>query len=164
MKKEGQGTRNRLNFSEWCTFSNTTDDCIQDEGFVDYITAGLCGFPVDDSSSWLICVYILYLGLCVFAILSVHKTEPIYLENAFLQAWLLYLFALLATITDDYFVPALNWIAFNLNLNENLAGITFVALGNGAPDIFGAMAAFTSATSETSSLAIGALLGLLDVF
>ena len=86
------------------------------------------------------------------------------MENAFLQAWLLYLFALLATITDDYFVPALNWIAFNLNLNENLAGITFVALGNGAPDIFGAMAAFTSATSETSSLAIGALLGLLDVF
>ena len=56
-------------------------------------------------------------------------------------------------------MPALNWIAFNLNLDENLAGITFVALGNGAPDIFGAMAAFTSATSETSSLAIGALLG-----
>ena len=31
--------------------------------------------------------------------------------------------------------------------------------GNGAPDIFGAMAAFTSATADSSALAIGALLG-----
>ena len=72
---------------------------------------------------------------------------------------LLYLFALLTTITDDYFVPAVEYFAAFLKLSENIAGITFVALGNGAPDIFGAMAAFTSATPETSSLAIGALLG-----
>ena len=129
-----------LNFSDcfsefWCDFAKNVPDCDQDEGFFDYISGAFCGFPVDKDESWLIGVYIIYF------------------------IWLLYLFALLATITDDYFVPALNWIAATLNLNENIAGITFVALGNGAADIFGAMAALTSATAETSSLAIGALLG-----
>lgn len=158
-------------FSEfWCDFAKNVPDCDQDEGFFDYISGAFCGFPVGEDESWIIGVYIIYF------------------------IWLLYLFALLATITDDYFVPvrdsrtfrsvrefkktfrpenskillvlvceslfpALNWIAATLNLNENIAGITFVALGNGAADIFGAMAALTSATAETSSLAIGALLG-----
>ena len=111
---------------------------------------------MDVAASWLYCVYILYLGIC-FLITTSNGGK--FTRKTLDLVWLLYLFTLLATITDDYFVPALNWIAFNLNLDENLAGITFVALGNGAPDIFGAMAAFTSATSETSSLAIGALLG-----
>ena len=65
----------------------------------------------------------------------------------------------LSVLVRESLFPALNWIAATLNLNENIAGITFVALGNGAADIFGAMAALTSATAETSSLAIGALLG-----
>ena len=59
------------------------------------------------------------------------------------------IFASNITCIEQY--QALNWIAYNLNLNENLAGITFVALGNGAPDIFGAMAAFTSDWVEIST-------------
>ena len=97
-KKEGQGTRKRLNFSEWCTFSNTTDDCIQDEGFVDYITAGLCGFPVDDSSSWLICVYILYLGPYVFSILLVHKMTKFIWKTPFISLATLFV----CTFGDNY--------------------------------------------------------------
>ena len=53
--------------------------------------------------------------------------------------WLAHLFLILAVTADEYFVPCLNWIAKALNLDENIAGVTFVALGNGAPDIFGAL-------------------------
>ena len=53
--------------------------------------------------------------------------------------WLAYLFLILAVTADEYFVPCLNWIAKALHLDENIAGVTFVALGNGAPDIFGAL-------------------------
>ena len=86
--------------------------------------------------------------------------------------WLMYLFAMIGISADSFFVPCLDWISKALKISENIAGetfvrkviselkgVTFVALGNGAPDIFGAMAAFTSATAESSSLAIGALLG-----
>lgn len=84
----------------------------------------------------------------------------------------MYLFAMIGVSADSFFVPCLDWISKALKISENIAGerfarivinklqgVTFVALGNGAPDIFGAMAAFTSATAESSSLAIGALLG-----
>ena len=69
-------------FSEfWCDFAKNVPDCDQDEGFFDYISGAFCGFPVGEDESWIIGVYVIYF------------------------IWLLYLFALLATITDDYFVP-----------------------------------------------------------
>jgi Ca2+/Na+ antiporter len=41
-----------------------------------------------------------------------------------------------------------------------LHGVTFLAFGNGAPDIFSAMVAFSD--PRTASLAIGALFGKCD--
>ena len=38
-------------------------------------------------------------------------------------------------------------------------GLTIVAFGNGAPDIFSAIAAFTNSNPSTAGVAIGALLG-----
>lgn len=134
--------------TEWCNFSLATADCDQDEGFIDYITTAFCTFPTTKSASWLGGVYAIYI------------------------VWLMYLFAMIGVSADSFFVPCLDWISKALKISENIAGekfiriainklqgVTFVALGNGAPDIFGAMAAFTSATAESSSLAIGALLG-----
>lgn len=46
-----------------------------------------------------------------------------------------------------------------MSLTEYIHGVTFLALGNGAPDLFSAMAAFSDA--RTASLAIGALFGKL---
>jgi len=40
-----------------------------------------------------------------------------------------------------------------------LHGLTIVAFGNGAPDIFSAVAAFTNSNPTTTGVAIGALLG-----
>lgn len=41
--------------------------------------------------------------------------------------------------------------------NDIMQGVTFLALGNGAPDVFSAMAAFSR--PQTAGLAIGALFG-----
>lgn len=98
-----------VNYTDWCNFVNTTEDCDQDEGFIDYISSAFCVFPTTSEENWLTGVYVIYI------------------------VWLIYLFALLATTADDFFVPSLNWIAKTLDLNENIAGVTFVALGNGAP-------------------------------
>ena len=38
-------------------------------------------------------------------------------------------------------------------------GLTIVAFGNGAPDIFSAIAAFTNSNPSTAGVAIGGLLG-----
>lgn len=46
-----------------------------------------------------------------------------------------------------------------LNNSLLLHGLTIVAFGNGAPDIFSAVAAFTNSNPTTTGVAIGALLG-----
>uniref|UniRef100_A0A669BIH7 Solute carrier family 8 member B1 n=1 Tax=Oreochromis niloticus TaxID=8128 RepID=A0A669BIH7_ORENI len=55
------------------------------------------------------------------------------------------------------FCPNLSAISSSLRLTHNVAGVTFLALGNGAPDIFSAIAAFSH--PHTAGLAVGALFG-----
>ena len=50
-----------------------------------------------------------------------------------------------------------------MGLDESVAGITLVALGNGAPDIFSAIASFTNSDPRVAKLAIGALLGTITL-
>uniref|UniRef100_A0A3B5MG68 Sodium/calcium exchanger membrane region domain-containing protein n=1 Tax=Xiphophorus couchianus TaxID=32473 RepID=A0A3B5MG68_9TELE len=55
------------------------------------------------------------------------------------------------------FCPNLSAISSTLHCSHNVAGVTFLALGNGAPDIFSAMAAISH--PHTAGLAVGALFG-----
>ncbi|XP_020290587.1 sodium/potassium/calcium exchanger 6, mitochondrial-like isoform X2 [Pseudomyrmex gracilis] len=55
---------------------------------------------------------------------------------ALLLLWLLYLFLILGTTADNFFCPALAVIASIMRLSDNIAGVTILAFGNGAPDIF----------------------------
>ena len=73
--------------------------------------------------------------------------------------WSAYLFLALGITADGFFVPALTRIADNWSLSDNVAGVTLVALGNGSPDIFSAVAAFTAADPSVATMAIGSLLG-----
>lgn len=67
-------------------------------------------------------------------------------------------FYVLGSTADAFLSPALETIATKLSFSENLAGVTLLALGNGAPDIF---ASLSAAGSDQGGIyfAVGALLG-----
>ncbi|XP_072443458.1 mitochondrial sodium/calcium exchanger protein [Chiloscyllium punctatum] len=119
----------QLNGSQWCSFVKTTEDCKLDSGFIDYLQGAICGF----------CHNLLPFAVFLYAI------------------WLFYLFAFLGTTAELFFCPNLAAIAASLKLSHNVAGVTFLALGNGAPDVFSAIAAFSD--PRTANMAIGALFG-----
>ncbi|KAF8807036.1 hypothetical protein BYT27DRAFT_7140644 [Phlegmacium glaucopus] len=70
--------------------------------------------------------------------------------------WLIFLFSTLGISASDFFTPNLATIAQLLGLDENVAGVTFLAFGNGSPDVF---STFSAMHANSGSLAIGELLG-----
>ncbi|KAK7051015.1 hypothetical protein VNI00_005127 [Paramarasmius palmivorus] len=70
--------------------------------------------------------------------------------------WLIFLFSTLGISASDFFTPNLATIAQLLGLDENVAGVTFLAFGNGSPDVF---STFSAMRANSGSLAIGELLG-----
>ena len=46
------------------------------------------------------------------------------------------MFAGIAIVCDDYFVPALEAIVEKLGLSDDVAGATFMAAGSSAPELF----------------------------
>ncbi|CAG8793000.1 5708_t:CDS:2, partial [Gigaspora rosea] len=70
--------------------------------------------------------------------------------------WLLFLFGFVSVAASDFFCPNLSTIAFKLKLSESVAGVTFLAFGNGSPDLF---STFSAMTHESGPLAIGELIG-----
>ena len=67
-------------------------------------------------------------------------------------------FYLLGSTADEFLSPALETISIKLGISESLAGVTFLALGNGAPDVISALSA-SGGDGDGVYLAIGALLG-----
>lgn len=70
--------------------------------------------------------------------------------------WLVFLFSTLGISVSDFFCPNLSTLAYLLGLDENVAGVTFLAFGNGSPDVF---ATFSAMRTNSGGLAIGELLG-----
>ncbi|XP_026295949.1 putative sodium/calcium exchanger 7 [Apis mellifera] len=65
------------------------------------------------------------------------ENKPLFAFGLILMViWLLYLFFILGTSADNFFCPSLAVIATVLRLSDNIAGVTILAFGNGAPDIF----------------------------
>ncbi|TRY85792.1 hypothetical protein DNTS_014594 [Danionella cerebrum] len=144
-----------LSINQRCEFVKNTPDCASDEGFIKYPYVTFCQFAPN----------LLPLAITLYVI------------------WLLFLFLILGLIASEFFCPNLAAIASTLKLTHNVAvsfkpfecfvldqrithllldeinqqGVTFLALGNGAPDVFSAMAAFSH--PQTAGLAIGALFG-----
>ena len=59
--------------------------------------------------------------------------------------FLLYCFIFnLGSTASDYLSPALETITLTFKIPESLAGVTLLAFGNGAPDVFAAIASATS--------------------
>lgn len=72
------------------------------------------------------------------------------------MSWLIFLFSTLGISASDFFTPNLASLAQLLGLDENVAGVTFLAFGNGSPDLFSTLSAMRA---DSGSLAIGELLG-----
>ncbi len=73
-----------------------------------------------------------------------------------LVAWLGLLFTTIGIAASDFFSVNLGSIASILGLSESLAGVTFLAFGNGSPDVFSTFAAMGS---NSGSMAVGELIG-----
>ena len=81
--------------------------------------------------------------------------EP--LISLFLLLWVFFLIYIMGNTAKTYFSPTLGAICEKLKLSYDVAGVTFLAMGNGAPDLFGAVSSFTG--GEDVLIGMGALLG-----
>jgi solute carrier family 24 (sodium/potassium/calcium exchanger), member 6 len=73
-----------------------------------------------------------------------------------IAVWLALLFTTIGIAASDFFCINLATIANILGMSDSLTGVTFLAFGNGSPDIFSTFAAFKT---NSGSLAIGELIG-----
>ncbi|XP_071944213.1 mitochondrial sodium/calcium exchanger protein-like [Antedon mediterranea] len=122
----------QLPFDERCDYIKNLSACQTDGGFIAYTQFIYCKAPNEK--------YVI----------------PILL---FFLCWVLYLFIALGATAEDYFCPSLNVISHTLRLSQNIAGVTFLAFGNGAPDIFSLVAAIKESHDGDAGLAFGALFG-----
>uniref|UniRef100_A0A8R1HZF8 Na_Ca_ex domain-containing protein n=1 Tax=Caenorhabditis japonica TaxID=281687 RepID=A0A8R1HZF8_CAEJA len=73
--------------------------------------------------------------------------------------YMLVLFVMVSSAADDFFSPSISAIVAHLRISESVAGVTFMAFGNGAPDVFGAIASVLSSPTPKADLALGELFG-----
>ncbi|XP_055926230.1 mitochondrial sodium/calcium exchanger protein-like isoform X2 [Argiope bruennichi] len=111
-----------------CNFYLNTQSCHGSDGKLDYMFFIFC--HLQPESAWG------GIALCVI--------------------WLLLLFIGLGVTADDFLCPSLVVITKTLHLSQNIAGVTFLAFGNGAPDIFSSVAGTEQGRPE---LVIGTLFG-----
>uniref|UniRef100_A0A4W6GC55 Solute carrier family 8 member B1 n=1 Tax=Lates calcarifer TaxID=8187 RepID=A0A4W6GC55_LATCA len=116
-----------ISAADRCAFVKSTPDCSMEDGFINYLHVAFCLLP-PNLTPLTITLYVLHY-------------QSLIVSSLFLLS----------------FCPNLSAISTSLHLTHNVAGVTFLALGNGAPDIFSAVAAFSH--PHTAGLAVGALFG-----
>ncbi|TPX14169.1 uncharacterized protein E0L32_000563 [Thyridium curvatum] len=94
------------------------------------------------------------LSYLTFYYCTLGKARPV--AFVFLVSWLGLLFTTIGIAASDFFSVNLSTIASILGLSESLAGVTFLAFGNGSPDVFSTFAAMGS---NSGSMAVGELIG-----
>ena len=76
-----------------------------------------------------------------------------------LLLWLITLFRMLGSTAEYYFSPSLEMFSGKLGLPPRFAGVTLLALGNGAADVSATVNAITSDEQNGYKLSLGALTG-----
>ena len=112
------------------------DDGCDTDGLVNYLSAYYCelGYARYHIGLWR--------GIALFTLLL----------------WLFVLFMMLGSTADDFFSPALIVLSDKMQLSERTAGVTLLALGNGAPDLFSVLSAIYTKKPQVG-LALGDLTG-----
>ncbi|CAM9168939.1 unnamed protein product [Chrysoparadoxa australica] len=75
---------------------------------------------------------------------------------ALLLLWVMILIYLLCHTAEAYFCPTLACLSNKLKISPEVAGVTLLAFGNGAPDVFSAVVA---ASAGHPLVGMGAVLG-----
>jgi len=85
---------------------------------------------------------------------SLPQAKPV--AFTILIVWISLLFSTIGIAASDFLCINLSTIASILGMSESLTGVTFLAFGNGSPDVFSTFAAMSS---NSGSLAVGELMG-----
>lgn len=85
---------------------------------------------------------------------SLEKAKPV--GFLILVTWISLLFSTIGIAASDFLCINLSTIATLLGMSESLTGVTFLAFGNGSPDVFSTFAAMSR---NSGSLAVGELIG-----
>ncbi|XP_003746887.1 mitochondrial sodium/calcium exchanger protein [Galendromus occidentalis] len=117
-----------VDWAQQCEFIINNTECHSDENFIAYSTFVYCTFG---SGTVIPPLVILAVGLIL-------------------------LFIALGVTADDFLTPSLISISKTLRLSQNIAGVTLLAFGNGAPDIISSIAGVGQARP---ALVVGELLG-----
>jgi len=72
---------------------------------------------------------------------------------------LLFAFYYLFHVADEHLSPSLQKISVTFKLSESLAGVTLLAFGAGAPDVFASLSASKDATASGVQMGLSVLLG-----
>ncbi|KAF3914672.1 hypothetical protein AA313_de0204781 [Arthrobotrys entomopaga] len=117
-------------YTDKCAF--VRENCEDEEvGFFDYLSFYYCKFGGPSSAL---------------------KAIPMTL----MIGWMAILFATIGIAASDFFCVNLSTISTVLGMSQSLAGVTFLAFGNGSPDVFSTFAAMKI---NSGSLAVGELVG-----
>jgi solute carrier family 24 (sodium/potassium/calcium exchanger), member 6 len=85
---------------------------------------------------------------------SLRHAQPV--AFVILVIWTGLLFSTIGIAASDFLCINLSTISSILGMSQSLAGVTFLAFGNGSPDVFSTFAAMSS---HSGSLAVGELIG-----
>ena len=77
----------------------------------------------------------------------------------FLTIWLVLLFRMLGSTAEDFFSPSLEMFSMKMGLPPRFAGVTLLALGNGAADVSATISAIAQNPQEGYQMSLGALTG-----
>lgn len=81
------------------------------------------------------------------------------LLSPMLFTWLVLLFRMLGSTAEDFFSPSLEMFSVKMGLPPRFAGVTLLALGNGAADVSATISAITLNPEKGYQMSLGALTG-----
>ncbi|CAB9508090.1 Mitochondrial sodium/calcium exchanger protein [Seminavis robusta] len=95
----------------------------------------------------------------VFCSKRLSPTAVCAMLSPFVILWLILMFRLLGSTAEDYFSPSLEYFSVKAKLPPRFAGVTLLALGNGAADVSATINAVTSDMKNGYQMSLGALTG-----
>lgn len=90
---------------------------------------------------------------------SITKIISLVAIMVLLLLWMVVLFRMICSTAEDFFSPSLEMFSVQMGLPPRFAGVTLLALGNGAPDVASMLSAMETGSSNTYLMGIGELIG-----